>query len=119
MEHDVGADFVEKAIRSFKKSWDNGRVMLATADLLTQEPDCKARTFAADIERGWRPTTGENVTVEKEQTSLVVRKGHAEVARTDDPPPALLAAVEQSCGIAKGTVEVVHEVAGVAEISLC
>lgn len=115
----MGADFVEKAAPTFKKSWDKGRLRLATADLFTRQANCEDRTFAADLRDGSRLVNGETVTVEKEATSLVVRVGHTEVARQDSPPPALLAAVEQSCGIAKGTVEIVHDTARVAEISLC
>lgn len=115
----MGADFIEKATPSFKKSWDKGRLQLATADLLTREPDCKARSFAADLSNGSMLKRGEAVTVEKEGASLVVRKGNSQVARSDHPPAELLKAVEASCGIAKGTVEETHEAAGVAEISLC
>jgi hypothetical protein len=49
----------------------------------------------------------------------VGRRGFTEVARFSSPPSNLLQAVEASCGIAKGTVEQVHDLAGVAEISLC
>ena len=115
----MGTDFVEKATPTFKKSWDKGRLKLTTADLLTQEPNCAQRTFAADLCQGSRVVRGEQVTVEKEGATFVVRKGLTEVARSDNPPPGLLTAVEQSCGIAKGTVEIVHDDAAVAEISLC
>ena len=59
----MGADFIEKATPSFKKSWDRARVTLGTADLFTRIPDCVARTAAADIfprcaSRSWGPIDG-------------------------------------------------------------
>ena len=115
----MGAELVEKAAPSFKKSWDRARVALATADLFTRIPDCAARTAAADIIGNARLQIGEKLTVEAEGGSLIARRGNSDVARFTNPAPTLLTAVQASCGIAKGTVEQVHEIAGVAEISLC
>jgi hypothetical protein len=37
----MGADFIEKATPTFKKSWDRARATLATADLFTlRHPGC-------------------------------------------------------------------------------
>jgi hypothetical protein len=115
----VGADFIEKATPSFKKSWDRARVELATPDLFTKTPACAARTAVADIIAGQCLHVGEQVTVEIEAGGLVARRGNTEVARFTAPPAELMRAVESSCGIAKGTVEQVHDLADVAEISLC
>lgn len=115
----MGTDFIEKATPSFKKRWDRARVDLATADLFTRTPECAARTAAADIIGNTRLKVGDRLVVEVANGALIARRGHAEVARFTNPPPELVEAVEASCGIAKGTVEVAHPLAGVAEISLC
>lgn len=115
----MGADFIEKATPSFKKSWDRARVELATPDLFTSTPSCAARTAVADIVPDQCLQVGEQLTVEIEAGILVARRGNAEVARFTAPPLELVQAVEAACGIAKGTVEQVHELARVAEISLC
>ena len=115
----MGADFIERATPTFKKKWDRARMELATADLFTKEPSCKARTAVAEIINGTQLSVGDQLTVEVQDESLVARRGNHEVARFENPPPILVQAVEESCGIAKGTVEQVHEVANVAEISLC
>lgn len=115
----MGADFIEKATPSFKKAWDRGRVELATPDLFTQAPTSVARTFIADIVSGQCLQIGEQVIVEIEAADLVIHRGNTEVARSTAPPVELMRVVEASCGIAKGTVEQVHELACVAEISLC
>lgn len=115
----MGADFVEKATRSFKKSWDRERVALATDDLFTRQPERAARTAAAEITGNASLEVGEKVTVEREAGGLIARRGLDEIARFSNPPLALVKAVENSCGVAIGTVEDVHDLAGVAEISLC
>ena len=115
----MGSDFLETIKHSFKKSMDRARVDLATADLFTNATSCTARTAAADIVDGQSLAVGEQVTVEIEDQQLVARRGYTAVARFRTPPGDLFRAVEASCGIALGTVEAVHEMAGVAEISLC
>lgn len=115
----MGADFIEKATPAFKKSWDRARVALATADLFTREPNCAARTAAAEIIGNARLQVGDHVTVELQGDELIALRGNAEVARISKPSAELLKAVEHSCRVAKGTVEQVHNLAGVAEISLC
>lgn len=115
----MGADFIEKATPTFRKSWDRARVALATADLFTRTPNCTARTAEADIVGNARIEVGDRLTVEAHGGSLIARRGNSDVARFSNPPPALLQAVIASCGIAKGTVEQVHSIAGVAEISIC
>jgi hypothetical protein len=115
----MGADFIEKISPSYRKSMDRARARLATADLLTNEAACAARTAVADIVEGQSLRVGDQITVETENGQLVGRRGLTEVARFSTPPPDLFRAVEDSCGVAKGTVERVHDIAGVAEISLC
>lgn len=115
----MGLDFIEKATPTFKKSWDRGRVALGTADLFTRIPDCAARTAAADIIGNARLKVGARLTVEIQDGQLIARQGNSAVAHFTDPAPELLQAVTASCGIAKGLVEQVHPIAGVAEISLC
>lgn len=115
----MGAEFIEKAAPTFRKSWDRARVALATADLFTRTPGCAARTAAANIIGDARLTVGEKLIVEFQDGVLIARRGMSDVARFTDPAPGLVQAVKDSCGVAKGTVEQVHDMAGVAEISLC
>jgi hypothetical protein len=93
--------------------------MLSTADLFTREPQCLAHSAAFELNKNAEVYVGETLTVEKEGDSLVARHGLSEVARSTHPPAELLQAVDQSCGIAKGTVETIHLIASIAEISLC
>lgn len=115
----MGVDFIERATPTFAKSWDRARVRLGTAELFTRLPECAARTAAAVIMDGARLATGEHLTVERDGDGLIALRGHSIVARFLDPPEELVLAVENSTGIAKGTVELVHEMAAIAEVSLC
>lgn len=115
----MGADFLEKTTPSFEKCWDAGRVQLAAADLITRLPVAKSRSFAAGICRRGSLKKGDRVTVDKMGAALVASVGHTELARCDDFPAELLEAVEARCGVVEGTVDEVHETAGIAEISIC
>ena len=115
----MGADFVEKATKSFKRSWDRAKVALSTADLFTRQPDDAPRTVAADIVNGADLDVGVSLVVEGQDGMLIARRGNDEVARVTDAPSSILQAVTESCGLAKGTVETVHPIARVVEISLC
>jgi hypothetical protein len=115
----MGSDFIEKVAPACKKSWDRARLRLATAGLFTDEPSCAPRTIAGDIVGDEKVALGEGLTVETEGRRLVARRGLTEVVRFNNPPPEVMRAVEQSCGVASGRVEEVHELARVVEISLC
>ena len=115
----MGSEFIAKAAPSFKKSWDKGRVRRATADLFKRLPECAARTAAGEILGGTKLAVGEKVVVEKAERGFIGRRGLMEVIRIDNPSADLVKALETSCGIAKGTIEQVHELAGVVEVSLC
>jgi hypothetical protein len=115
----MGAEFIRHAAKSFTKRWDHGRRMLGTADLFTIQPTSAAASAPFELGRGAELHPGDHVTVEKAGDCLVARSGLSEVGRNPNPPAELLRAVEQSCGIAKGTVDIVHGAAAVAEISLC
>jgi hypothetical protein len=115
----MGAEFIRHAAKSFVKRWDHGRRTLATADLFTLQPNSAAASAPFEVMDGTDLHAGDRVTVERSGDHLVARHGLSEVARNPRPSAELLKAVDDSCGIAKGTVDVMHNVAKVAEISLC
>ena len=114
----MGSEFIEKVAPTLRKSWDRERANLATADLFTKTPDRAVRTVSADIVPGARLEESETLIVEVRDGKLVARRGHSVVAKFANPPSSIVAAVEDSCGLAKGTVEQIHSHSGVAEISL-
>lgn len=115
----MGVEFIRKAAKPFKKHWDKSRRDLATADLFTRQPACAGRSAPFDLQQNVTLHVGDTVMVEAQGATLVARLSLTLVGRTDNPPTTLLRAVQDSCGIAKGTIEHIHSLAQVAEITLC
>ncbi|MEY2395085.1 MAG: two-component system, response regulator / RNA-binding antiterminator [Acidobacteriaceae bacterium] len=115
----MGSDFLERTKKTIKRSWDRQRVALATSDLLTRQPNCAGRSVAAEVVGNAKLSTGEKLTVESDAGGLVIRRGLDEVARTTDAPADVVQGIKDSCGIAVGTVDQVHERAHVVEITIC
>jgi hypothetical protein len=115
----MGADFLEKATPQFEKCWDNGRLDLVTQDLFTRLPTARSRSFAAEIQGSASLKKGQAVTIDKLGETLVVTMGHTDLAKCADAAPELIDAIEANCGVAQGTVDEVHELAGIVEISVC
>lgn len=115
----MGSDFIQKIAKASEKSWDKGRIDLCTADLFTQTPNGAACTVAAEILGNALLKPGEHVIVQKLGPGLIAMKGLRPVAQVINPSPDTLNAVEMSCNVANGTIEQVHELARVVEISLC
>jgi hypothetical protein len=110
----MGADFLEKATPQFAKCWDNGRLDLVTQNLFTRLPTTRSRSFAAELQGSASLMKGEKLTIDKIGKTLVATRGHTELARSE-----LIDALEANCGLAQGTVDEVHELAGIVEISIC
>jgi hypothetical protein len=115
----MGADFLECTKKTIRRSWDRERVSLATSDLLTREPGRAGRSVVGEIIGGAKLSPGEKLTVEKDASGLVARRGLTEVIRVSQAPPDVIRGVEESCGVAVGTVDQVHDTARVAEITIC
>jgi hypothetical protein len=117
----MGVDFIKRAAKTFKKSWDEGRKELGTSKLFTREPQCVGRSAPFELAPNASLAVGDAVTVElaKVGSALIARRGLAEMAHADAPPPELIRALQDSCGIGKGTVEQFHGLSGVVEILIC
>jgi hypothetical protein len=115
----MGSDFLERAGKTIKRSWDRQRLTLATSDLLTKQPGCAGRSVIGEIIGDTRLAPGDKLTVEKAAGSLVARRGLTDLARIPDAPADVVQGIEESCGVAVGIVDQVHDVAGVVEISIC
>src|ERR1700744_5197317 len=106
----MGADFIEKATGTFKKSWDRARVALATADLFACKPGEAKCSAVADITENVQLQVGEPLTIELLGQELVAFRGNMKVATFSRPSAEIVRAVEHSCGVAKGEVESVHDI---------
>lgn len=115
----MGADFLERTKKSIKRSWDRERVALGTSDLLTRQPECAGRSVVGEIIGDAQVFAGERLTVEKVGDGLVARRGLTDIVRMVDAPIEVVRGVEESCGVGVGTVDEVHDQAGVVELSIC
>lgn len=115
----MGADFIEPKKKTFRRSWDRELVALGTADLFRREPECGGASVVGEIIGDAKLSPGEKLTVEKGAGGLIARRGLSEVVRIPDAPPDVIRGIEQSCGVGVGTVDHVHDPAGVVEIRIC
>ncbi len=114
----MGSDFLQRAGSTLRRSWDKGRVAIATPDLTTRELVSGGRGVTADIIRGTAVSAGEHVTVQIEGGALVARRCLTLVARNDSPPAAVVEILNQYCNVRPGTVSQVHDMAGMVEITI-
>lgn len=115
----MGLDFIQKAKKTLQTKWDAERVRLGTSDLLTQSPKSAGCSAVFELAANASLHEGEHVQVDAEDGMLIASQRQRVVAVAEEPPPHVLKAVEDSCGMADGKIEHVHSIAGVAEISLC
>ena len=115
----MGADFVRKAVPTFKRSLDRALLRLSTPDLFTSEIAIANRTMAGDVLENADLKEGDALTVEFENYELVGRVGFRTILHFKHPSDEILKAVVNACGVAKGRVEQVYGMAKVVEVSLC
>lgn len=114
----MGIEFIRKAAKSYRKGLDRRRVELGTPDLFTRQPDRAPRAFAAKLREGHEVTRGEKLSVCLDGGQITVLRGLDPVATFINPPMDLKDAVSASHGEACGQVKEIHEMAGVAEITV-
>jgi hypothetical protein len=115
----MGADFLERVKKTIKRSWDRERVALATSNLLTRQPEAAGRSVVGEIVAGAKLTPGEKLTIEKDGNGLVARRGLTDLVRFHQVPRDVVRGIEESCGVGVGTIDQVHEAAGVVELTIC
>lgn len=115
----MGVDFIQRASRTFEKHIDMARARLGTADLFSRSPEEVCPTFPADLVGKHSVGQGQELTVEVAGEALAFRTGLTVVAITNDVPANVLAAIQDSCGVATATVQQVHPISGVIEVTLC
>ena len=117
----MGLDFICRTKRSFRKGLDSWRVQLATPPLFLQSVTETPRSYSVTL-NGRAHTLEENAEVLvclKEHEKIVIMKGMDEIGLFIAPTKELVEALKTCGGEACGIVEVLHEKALVAEISVC
>jgi hypothetical protein len=115
----MGIDFIRKAAPSFRKGLDRRRIELATPHLFTQEPTSAPRAYAAQLRGDKTFAVGEKLGVRLNGQNVLALRGLDPVAIFKSPSADLKNALSASFGEACGTVQAVHAVARIAEITVC
>jgi hypothetical protein len=115
----MGIEFVRKAAPKFRKGLDKRRIELSTPNLFTQAPACGPRTYAASLRQGESLAAGDQVVVRFQEKKVVLMRGINPVGEVRNPPGELVDALVASHGIACGRVQEIHDIAYMAEISVC
>ncbi len=115
----MGSEWERKRAEGYKKRLDKRLVELGTPNLFTLQPERAPRVAAADIADGMSVSPAQNIVIQKIGERLAVICGLQEVGQLSNPHPEIVCAIEKSFGLAKGIVQVFHEEASIAEISLC
>lgn len=115
----MGLDFISKAAGSFHKGLDRDRLRLATPDLFSREPENAPRCYVADILSGTDLRNGEVIGIRLDGGRILATRGLECVAVFSNPPAELVNALGDACGVGSGTVQRIHKMAFIAEISVC
>jgi hypothetical protein len=115
----MGIDFIKKAASRFRKGLDRRRVELATPTLFTQEPAAAPRAYAAQLRNDKPLAVGDKLGVRLEGQNVLALRGLDLIAVFKSPTAELKSALSASFGEACGTVQAIHPVARVAEITVC
>jgi len=107
----MGIEFVKRAAPSFRKGLDRMRVALATPTLFTQRPTCTPQVYAANLLNGYTPSVGEKLGVRLDGIDAVGTFR----APTSELVEALRASHNEACGL----IHEVHDIACIAEVSVC
>jgi hypothetical protein len=115
----MGTDFFRKCAPSFQKGLDRRRIELGTPDLFSRALVGIPRAYAASVHRGEHLAEGEKLCVCLRGSLVIALRGISTVAEFRNPPADLVSGLTDSFGEACGQVQIVHEMAGIAEIALC
>lgn len=114
----MGADFKEKAKKSFEKCWDTAAVEANTPDLFCRTPDRAPHRFEAEAIGNVAIFVGESVAVRMEGGALVGRRGVSPILTIAHPSAGLVESIAQGCNIARADVVAADPISGVFEVTI-
>lgn len=114
----MGAEFLERTRKSYRKHVDRKRVDLSTPDLLTCEPRNKPRSVVFKMSEGTNFASGDTLIVEPFKDIVVARRDVGEVARASNATPSLAKTIEKGGGAALGTVRKINPLSRTIEVEL-
>lgn len=114
----MGADFKEKAKRTFEKCWDKAAVEANTPDLFSKSAEKSDSRFEAETLGSHKVHIGDSVCVRVEEGRVVGRRGITPVMTIPAPTPCLIQSITEGCNVACANVVGVDPISGVVEVTI-
>jgi len=114
----MGADFKEKAGKSFEKCWDKAAVEANTPDLFRKSAEHAANRFEAEPIGGCLLSIGDSTVVRVEGRRIVGRNGLSPVLVISAPTAALSQSIAEGCDVARADVVSVDPISGIYEVTI-
>lgn len=114
----MGADFKEKAKRTFEKCWDKAAVEANTPDLFSRRAEKSDSRFEAETLGSYEGRIGDSVCVRVEEGRVIGRKGITPVIAIAAPTPRLIEALAEGCNVACANVVGIDPLSGVVEVTI-
>lgn len=114
----MGADFKEKAKKSFEKCWDAAAVEANTPDLFCKTAEHAPSRFEAEAIGNAAILVGDTVAVRMEGGSLIGRRGVSPVLTIANPSVSLVESIAHGCNIARADVVAADPISGVFEVTI-
>ncbi len=115
----MGADYIRRRARTFKKAWDVGALRIVESNLFTRDAGASIPSAVTRLVPGASVDVGDRLIVRLAADRLSVYDGQRLVAECVEPAAAVVAHVERGGRIAEGNVLTVVPDSGFAELSLC
>lgn len=114
----MGADFMEKTKKPFRKHLDRARAKLKMDTLFTVQPNLQGRVLLAAPVANCSVTVGDHVVLEPDDNRLVARRGINVVATINDPPEGVFRHLLGSSVLAAAEISEINEFCGTLGIRL-
>lgn len=115
----MGIDFIRRSAPTFRKGLDRRRIELGTPDLFSRKLEVKPRAYAASVQGDEWLAEGDKLCICLRGDQVLALRGLSPIASISNPPTDLIDGLKASFGEACGVVQVFHEIARVAEITIC
>lgn len=114
----MGADFKEKAKKSFEKSWDNAAVAANTPDLFRKSPENAPSRYEAELIGSACAAVGDSFYGQVENGKVIGRNGISPVLTIPAPTATLLKSINDGCDLARINVVAADPISGVLEVTI-
>jgi hypothetical protein len=114
----MGIDFIKKAAKSFKRSWDRGRTELAQPNLFQNNPKLEPSAIAAHPAPGHEFKAADEYVARPSGDKLYLYCGEKCVGEAPHATKDALNAISQAGNVALAKVVKTHPISGTADITL-